>query len=385
MDVGLWDRLIEGLWRTADDETAWPSLLAEIAAGLDCTKAALLAIDPRSGRPSFVQAGGFPVEQQHVYGAEFVGLDPWTEAAIERRLKVGTVIATHELVDDGTLQASGFAARALIPFGDFYGCAAIVHANVDGIYVLLILRGADRGPCGERELSLCRSLLPAFGGAVRVALRLGTLGNRHAALADLTDRLPYGIVTVSADGQVIEVNEMAERLLRRGDALTLRHGRLRTRKVGDLRNLRHLIATAARSGATFAGGGTLPIRRDGGSDLTILVAPIRRGQARLSGRSPAATVLIHDPQQVVARNVAAMTALFGLSRAEGRVLLALTEGQSPKDMARVFGVSVYTVRTQIRALQRKVGSKRASDLIRLTMTLPGLGEAETASRTSDFC
>lgn len=376
MDAGRWERLIENLWRTADEETAWTEALGEFAAMTECTKAALVRVDLRSGATQLLHAHGFPPVQIETFHREFADANPWTEAALKRAWVDGQVVPTNELSDDAALNATPFARRCLAPFGDFYGCVVAVHADAEANYAVLGLRGETHGPCTKREVGLCQTLVSAMGGALRAGLRMGTLNNRHAALADLADRLPYGIVTVDADGRVIEANDLAHRQLDRGDALQIRRGRLRTRNPRDLSQLRHLIANAARAGSTFSGGGSMRIARGEGPALTVLVSPVRRGRANLASARPAATVLIHDTQQVVSRNVAAMSSLFGLSKAEGRVLSALTQGQSPKEAARDFGVSVFTVRTQIRSLQRKIGSRRTSDLIRLTMTLPGLGEHE---------
>lgn len=378
MDAARWDQLIEDLWRTINDEAAWPLVLAEFAAMTECAKSALVRTSPRLRESRIIHAHGFPSAQLEVFHREFAISNPWTDAAVNRRWTAGEVLATHDLVDDATLRASNFARQCLEPFGDFYGCAVVVHVDAEHTYIILGLRAAAHGPFAERELGLCRSLVAAVGGAVRAGLKLGTLNNRHAALADLADRLPYGIVTVDAESRVIEANELAQRLLAQGDSLVVRRGRLRTRDPRALSQLRHLIASAARAGSTFTGGGSMRVHRIGGPELTVLISPVRRGRADLATSRPAATVLIHDTQQVVNRNVAAMTNLFGLSKAEGRVLGALTQGLSPKEAARDFGVSVFTVRTQIRSLQRKVGSRRASDLIRLTMTLPGLGEADVS-------
>jgi DNA-binding CsgD family transcriptional regulator len=62
---------------------------------------------------------------------------------------------------------------------------------------------------------------------------------------------------------------------------------------------------------------------------------------------------------------AAMQAAFGLTAAEVSIVLMMTEGRSPEEIARERGVSIETVRSQIRALMTKTETRRQSELVAL--------------------
>ncbi len=92
----------------------------------------------------------------------------------------------------------------------------------------------------------------------------------------------------------------------------------------------------------------------------------------LATSSPVPTVLVilgrqggHD---VVALQLFAKT--HGLTAAETSVLVALSEGHRPRDIAERNGVAVCTVRTQIRDMRIKTATQSISALMRLVGRLP---------------
>ncbi len=60
---------------------------------------------------------------------------------------------------------------------------------------------------------------------------------------------------------------------------------------------------------------------------------------------------------------------FGLSGAEARLIVALTEGLTPPEAAERFGVALGTVRVQLRSIYAKLGVKRQSEIVARVMRL----------------
>ena len=60
-----------------------------------------------------------------------------------------------------------------------------------------------------------------------------------------------------------------------------------------------------------------------------------------------------------------MQSLFDLTAAEARVARSLTMGQTVEEIASEKGVSPHTVRTQVRAVLEKTGSRRPVDVMTL--------------------
>ena len=58
---------------------------------------------------------------------------------------------------------------------------------------------------------------------------------------------------------------------------------------------------------------------------------------------------------------------FDLTPAEGRLAIALANGTSTAECAKRFGVKISTVRSQLKAIFSKTGTRNQVDLVRLIM------------------
>jgi DNA-binding CsgD family transcriptional regulator len=104
-------------------------------------------------------------------------------------------------------------------------------------------------------------------------------------------------------------------------------------------------------------GGTVLISRRARPPLQVLVSPIRPSTLRLSGKI-AVAVFIHDPSRPQRPADTLLRTLYGLTRAECRVALLLSDGRVPREIAGKIGVTENTVRSQIKSIYNKTGVKR---------------------------
>jgi DNA-binding CsgD family transcriptional regulator len=80
---------------------------------------------------------------------------------------------------------------------------------------------------------------------------------------------------------------------------------------------------------------------------------------------PAALVLFRDPTHHAANLAERLRALFNLTAAEVALARGLLEGRRLREIAAARRVSLETVRTQLRAVFRKTGVARQTDLVRM--------------------
>ena len=98
------------------------------------------------------------------------------------------------------------------------------------------------------DLKRLDQLLEPLRRAAEVQLRLRELGWRSAVLARAFDQVSTGVIVVDAHGFVIEMNGLAERVVRRGDGLVLHNGALGAARVFETAKLGAAIAAATRLG-----------------------------------------------------------------------------------------------------------------------------------------
>ncbi len=65
-----------------------------------------------------------------------------------------------------------------------------------------------------------------------------------------------------------------------------------------------------------------------------------------------------------------LQALYGLTAAEARLALGLAQGRGLDEMAAALGLSRHTVRTQLKQVFAKSGTRRQPELVRLLLTGP---------------
>lgn len=156
-----------------------------------------------------------------------------------------------------------------------------------------------------------------------------------------------------------------------------RDGYLKARLPEDNVRLKRLLACALPAFGGNAVGGSMTVRRSPFLPrLALHVNPVTVRQMDLSARRVAVMVLVVDPlsQPKIDPDLVAET--LGLTLAESRVVTALAEGSSVRDIARATRRKESTVRWFIRQIYDKQGISRQTDLVRLGLPLAefsGLG------------
>jgi PAS domain-containing protein len=210
--------------------------------------------------------------------------------------------------------------------------------------------------------------LEPLAKAARLHTELGSLGWEPAIALRALDQLAAAVIVADSDGRVIQANRAAERVLRRGDGLTIRNGKLGALHVFDGERLEAVIAAAAAEQKTGAAIGRMRIRRhDGHPPYILTVAPAGTDVAAY-GR-PLTMIVLADPDEN-SPSERDLAEFFGLSRAESRLAVALLGGKRLGEVSRDFGVQITTLRTQLSSILKKTEVTRQVDLIRLLSSVP---------------
>lgn len=256
---------------------------------------------------------------------------------------------------------------AAIRLGSFMGAGISVSK---GEWLVLVLHRDvdDRRDFGGDEEQFAESLLPHLRQSVRLAERFAITRTHHAELEGTLSSLKIALMTCGPDARLAWANQSALRLLERRTLLSLSADRVSAASSAhDTFVLRRMITEAAN--------GVCPtdahvVLRDASNTeaLQILVRPLateRRGDIRdprpegrvlLMAVEPGTTPSL--PPQIISR-------MFALSAAESRLTAGLCSGLSPNEYAARNGVSVETVRSQLKQVLAKTQSGRQADLVRL--------------------
>jgi DNA-binding CsgD family transcriptional regulator len=104
--------------------------------------------------------------------------------------------------------------------------------------------------------------------------------------------------------------------------------------------------------------------------LQVVAVPCRSETLTLP-KKVAALVFISDPDQKTPATAETLRTLFRLTGAEVKLAAALLEGKSLTEAANLNQVGRETVRSQLKSILHKTGTRRQSALIGLLVKLPG--------------
>lgn len=189
------------------------------------------------------------------------------------------------------------------------------------------------------------------------------------AAVGLLDRLSMGIIMTERDGRVRLVNELARGVVEAKDGLIIdRAGIIRANSIDQTHALHAMIrlCTDGAPGESVPVDGTLGIslsRPSGKPPLLLLAAPV--------GKQYSGVVLfVTDPDQPLVIMPETLVSLYGLSLAESRLVLGLVAGKQIETVSEESGTSIHTLRTQLKSVFRKTGTRRQSEVVKLVLTGP---------------
>lgn len=228
----------------------------------------------------------------------------------------------------------------------------------------------------QSALSFVELVLPHIAKAVELTRTFALLRARYQAVLSALDNLRTGVALTTPAGEVIVINEEAERLIGEGDGLRLSLSRQIT--ATDPHQAGELTARILDAGATARGQGDtreslLRIRRRGSdTELLVEIAPLseKSGELGISGLSGAVIFLI-DPDRLPDFDFDRFAGLYALTGAETQVCRLLADGLSAPEIAEIRSTSVNTARNQAKSVLAKTNCHNRTALIRLlSKTVP---------------
>lgn len=221
-------------------------------------------------------------------------------------------------------------------------------------------RAHAKGPVPIEIVQQFDQLRPHLARSALLTSRLGL--ERAKAMADALQSLGLPGAVLRGGGRVLAVNDGLERLM----PSLLQDRRERLHLTDSAADALLAEALARRS---FAGGpvsvSSIPVAAtEEHSPMILHLLPIRGAANDVF--SQAASLLVVTPvDRAVVPTAKVLQGLFDLTPAEARVARGISEAQSVEALALSAGVSVETVRSQLKTVLSKTGLSRQQELINL--------------------
>ncbi|WP_420145781.1 helix-turn-helix transcriptional regulator [Sphingobium sp.] len=357
----------EDIYDAATDDAAFDQLASRLASAVGARSAVLHWGQGSAQVAEISYSGYFSPEQMALYGQEFVHDDIWG-AAMEGQV-ANRMWDCEVMVPDRTYENSRIFNEWIRPMGDdTFRCLGgiIRHKGTTGHIGLH--RGRAQKRFDERERATIQDCLNHIGRMFDIRRQLDRATHHGRSLEATLDLVEHAIFTLNAAGRLINGNAQAETMLQRQDALLLRHGQVRARDAQCDAALQTALRAAAAREATQAGA--LFVQRERGLPYMLSVSAIWTGSERQI------VLIATDPGVHDASLASRLRSLHGLTRAEADIVAALCEGKALEDVSDERGVSLATVRTQMKAIYSKTDCRRQSELVARFARLPRLIQSD---------
>ncbi|MCY3968719.1 MAG: helix-turn-helix transcriptional regulator [Acidobacteria bacterium] len=288
-----------------------------------------------------------------------------------RRLAYDHLVPTTELFSAEELKASAtyneFCAKAecqnglLVRLEAPRGYTHVTWAITEPV--------APRG-WDSSQIRMLERLLPHIRQLATVRLMLTSSGLLVASLQDLLGARGFGVLHLDRRRRIVAANGRAEDTLRSAELLSDEGGRLRACLPKDRRRFDRLLADALPPRGVAAVGGSVSL----GSPpllpgLVVHVKPTVGSETDYEDRRIAASVLIVESSRQPCLEPVLVAEALGLTPAEAKVAIWLTEGKRVGEIAEALGRTESTVYWHLSQIYARHGLSGQADLVRLVLSV----------------
>ena len=353
------------IYEAVTETSQWQTVLDSIVQSVGARRGLLSLFSTVSDASHIFRISGWTPEEIALYNDRYAADDPW-RIAVARQTEWPVLIDT----DICPREVSETSAA----YREFYKPKGAAHGMGGGIYtghaarsVITVTRSLEDGPFGEPERAVLSALIPHLK---RAALLHSELASQRAQLATFTahlDRLPYPFLLTDSARRALYLNAAARQLTVARDGIAIESGRV---TLGSLMQDRILEkAGAGTAGRTDDDFDRIEIPRHSGkrpARLLIMRASVS-GALPWGVSQPSLALQFIDPDSGTAPDAAIVEKLFSLTPSEARVTVKLAVGRNVEEIAADTRTSVGTIRTHLKRILSKTGTKRQGELISLIL------------------
>jgi DNA-binding CsgD family transcriptional regulator len=357
------DDLVGLIYETIGDPSIWGEVTRRMAKEVSAESYWMFRVE--SGVFDFFASRGLSRSSLDGYAAELHKRDPLMQEEVRRSHDfVGRAVREQEILGEQAWQASEFYRERARPSG----IHRILSMNLTndralGVPFLTFFRPRGAPAFQDETTQACSRLIPHL----RRAIRLADLADTRACpipswTETLLDQFKSGIVLLDRRGEILHANRRCLGILDKRDGLSVKDRKL----VASGQSMRGAMESRIQACCNgHSASADMIVPRAHGEWLLSICSLAAHSTVGIVGQRCRAWIWISDPNKASTELPRRLGLLFGLTAAEQRVAVALRDNLSPGDIARLHGVSINTVRTQVQHIYSKLGIRRQLELSRL--------------------
>ncbi len=306
---------------------------------------------------------------------KYAGRAEFTTRALATGRTPGAFLV-DELMAPAEQATNAFWQELAVPLDVTSGIFTMVRTpDENGRAVIMnFYRVGKRPKYGPDDVKAMDALIPHLRRALGVLLDAPPPQATAPDVKELYNAIGAPCFFLGADGRIAQSNHAAELLVKAGDGLEVRDGKL---CLWDGLAQSELSAALARTigdgwSAKFRTGAELLARRpSGGSPLVLVATPIGADGPIMAVAAPVRCALFVLEEKLRANGLLPerLQRLYGLTSAEADIAIEIASGAVLSEIAKGRGTTTATVRTQVKTALRKTGARRQADLAALVNRL----------------
>jgi DNA-binding CsgD family transcriptional regulator len=363
--VKNFERLVDLIYEAATDPDLWPALLSGIGRTVGAMGGMLIT------RPHDQwQWIGYQISPSLASGFdELMRSDTARRTAATTRLLAANrcgFVPDYELFTEEEYAVDPLITEWAMPNHAYHGAATAIQVPNGDLALIQIMRRAGEPGFNRKEVACLDAFRPHLARSALLAVRWRLERLRAAAEALALIGLPAAVLNLG--GRVLAANALIEALTshivwRPKDQVAFVDPAATSLLQRALVDIRAPAATSVRS---------FPARGKAGSEpLVAHLIPASSHARDLFGGGFG--VLVATPVSAPAPpDTALIQGLFDLTPAEARVACGIVQGLTVNEMALRYSVARETVRTQLKAVLAKTGTRRQAEAAAKLAVLPAI-------------
>lgn len=307
---------------------------------------------------------GMDPDYEKLYFRKYIHINPLLSAMLT--VEVGRVSSNSEQLVSEEFFQTRFYREWAKPQGLIDNVFCILERSATSAAGFVVFRNESDGLADAKSYELLEAIVPHLRRAVLIGNVIEHKSAEANSFSDLLDRIRAGVFVVDASGNIRYSNRTGSEIVRAGDYLRSAGGKLVARQGEANQLLQEAFRSAGDGDAAISNRSVaIPLSAADGTRHLVNLLPLTRRRAAGIDAGATAAVFVQKAAIELPNPPEVIASAYQLTKTELRVLLALMQLGGGPEIADALGVGSGTVKTHLRNLFRKTGTKHQTDLVRL--------------------
>lgn len=368
------DRVVRNLYEAAAGLIPWQDALGSLHREMSCAGVQLVVVEKSAGTLVMSEQSIADMLPNNIDGVldhvrEYHRHDP--HMAHAAGLAVGEVMHSAESFPLDKWKAHKFYAEYWSAYGVHDLIAAKIAEDDRHVVMLGMTRTLEQPTFSSIEMKVLERYIGHLASAYRIVRHLGIIQATARAGLAIIEASTRPMILIDAQHNIVISNAPGETIINAGTSVYKQSGKLICRSPRGAAALRQGLAELQiKINDCYFQQRRVAVRIEGETrEHQILCSLWALRPAETMGLFGAAEVILITvaPAPSSSVDVVLVASMFELTPAEAKVAVALVEGLDLRKIARSHNTALETVRSQLKAIFLKTGTRRQSDLVALLL------------------